>query len=218
MYAEIFLALAKVMNFTFTLERPKDNQYGALLENGTWNGMIGWGGKNACVILLAYMTGMLVRNEADISSADFTITPSRATAVDYLSAITKTHLRLHYYIRCFFSKRIADKFVRLFVRDPRDAANWTAYFRPLTTSAWLVVALFTAFIALAVAFVISVGPSEDEVRKKSCHLYNNNLCFIFSYLHLAFLTPSSWPWEALFCSEDGSRFQAKRAIESYFSS
>jgi len=41
MYAEIFLELANLLNFTFLLQPPKDQQYGTLQDDGTWNGMIG---------------------------------------------------------------------------------------------------------------------------------------------------------------------------------
>ena len=29
------------MNFTFTIERPKDGEWGILQKNGSWTGMVG---------------------------------------------------------------------------------------------------------------------------------------------------------------------------------
>ena len=41
MYADVWEALRETMNFTYTLSPPPDGAWGNLLENGSWNGMIG---------------------------------------------------------------------------------------------------------------------------------------------------------------------------------
>ena len=51
MLAEVFDNLQQIMNFTYSLTKPPDGQWGAIQEdNTTWNGMV----------------GMLTRNEVDI--------------------------------------------------------------------------------------------------------------------------------------------------------
>ena len=40
MYAEVFLALQYILNFTFTVTKPPDGQWGGLQSDGTWTGMI----------------------------------------------------------------------------------------------------------------------------------------------------------------------------------
>ena len=40
MFAEVFFALQGVLNFTFTLTKSPDGQWGALQADGTWTGMV----------------------------------------------------------------------------------------------------------------------------------------------------------------------------------
>ena len=40
MYAEVFFALQYILNFTFTVTKPPDGQWGGLQSDGTWTGMI----------------------------------------------------------------------------------------------------------------------------------------------------------------------------------
>ena len=39
-FAELLNLYAKTMNFTYTLEPPPDNAWGALQDDGSWNGMM----------------------------------------------------------------------------------------------------------------------------------------------------------------------------------
>ena len=39
-YADIFHVLKDILNFTYTLSRSPDGQWGALQRNGTWTGMM----------------------------------------------------------------------------------------------------------------------------------------------------------------------------------
>ena len=40
LYPDVFHNLQKILNFTYTLKTPPDNQWGSLKSNGTWTGMI----------------------------------------------------------------------------------------------------------------------------------------------------------------------------------
>ena len=41
MFVEAFLEIASILNFTYTAINPPDGQYGAINDDGTWNGMVG---------------------------------------------------------------------------------------------------------------------------------------------------------------------------------
>ena len=40
MFGEVFFALQEVLNFTFSLKKPPDGQYGSKKPDGSWTGMI----------------------------------------------------------------------------------------------------------------------------------------------------------------------------------
>ena len=65
--------LAKELNFTLLLTPSNDGQWGALNENGTWNGLI----------------GMLVNEETDIAIAGFAVTEARRKVVTFGRAIAE---------------------------------------------------------------------------------------------------------------------------------
>ncbi|XP_076314970.1 putative glutamate receptor [Tachypleus tridentatus] len=59
--------LSKKFKFSYVTEEPQDGNFGARLQNGSWNGMI----------------GMLERKEADIAVGSLTITRDREDAIDF---------------------------------------------------------------------------------------------------------------------------------------
>ncbi|XP_076373361.1 glutamate receptor ionotropic, delta-2-like isoform X1 [Tachypleus tridentatus] len=64
--ADVLNILAKAANFTYSLKVPKDHQWGMILPNGSWTGMI----------------GMMVQNEADLGLGPFAVNYDRHMAVD----------------------------------------------------------------------------------------------------------------------------------------
>ena len=40
LFPDVFSNLQKILNFTYTVKAPPDNQWGSLKSNGTWTGMI----------------------------------------------------------------------------------------------------------------------------------------------------------------------------------
>ena len=40
MFAEVFFALQEIMNFSYTLQKPPDGNWGALQSDGSWTGMV----------------------------------------------------------------------------------------------------------------------------------------------------------------------------------
>ncbi|XP_059352076.1 glutamate receptor ionotropic, kainate 3-like [Daphnia carinata] len=67
---EIIHALQKIYNFTYEVDQPKDNTYGTVMPNGSWNGMI----------------GMIKEQVIDIGVGPFSVTYSRFKAVDFTVA------------------------------------------------------------------------------------------------------------------------------------
>ncbi|XP_057377911.1 glutamate receptor ionotropic, delta-2-like isoform X2 [Daphnia carinata] len=67
---EILNALMKTYNFSITIKVPKDEAYGGLLPNGTWNGMI----------------AMILNNESDVGIGSFSVTHARHQVVDFTVA------------------------------------------------------------------------------------------------------------------------------------
>ena len=41
MFAEVFDNLQEIMNFTYTLIKPPDGQWGSIQPDGSWSGMVG---------------------------------------------------------------------------------------------------------------------------------------------------------------------------------
>ncbi|KAK4022871.1 hypothetical protein OUZ56_008315 [Daphnia magna] len=64
---EIIHALQKIYNFTYEVDQPKDNTYGTVMPNGSWNGMI----------------RMIKEQVIDIGVGPFSVTYSRSKAVDF---------------------------------------------------------------------------------------------------------------------------------------
>ena len=40
-FAEVFKELARSLNFSFTVTKPSDGEWGSLKDDGTWSGMVG---------------------------------------------------------------------------------------------------------------------------------------------------------------------------------
>ncbi|XP_071530496.1 probable glutamate receptor [Panulirus ornatus] len=76
--ANLLQALAKALNFRYTLVRPADGAWGIPDTSGEWNGMI----------------GMVKRNEADLALGPFGLTYSRSRVVDFSSPILIDYYRI----------------------------------------------------------------------------------------------------------------------------
>lgn len=65
--AKIIRLLSDILDFTFTIDYPKDNHTGRILENGSWTGLI----------------GMVYRKECDLAIDDIGVTEERRKAVSF---------------------------------------------------------------------------------------------------------------------------------------
>ena len=76
---EILHLLKARLNFTFSLVQPKDNKYGGLDANGTWNGFIGY----------------IVRGATDFATMRTTVTKERSQAVSFAGPMDFSIARLY---------------------------------------------------------------------------------------------------------------------------
>ena len=66
-FMELFLQLQGLLNFTSVFIANRDKKFGALLQNGSWNGLV----------------KMLMEDEIDIAVASLTISKSRNNVIDF---------------------------------------------------------------------------------------------------------------------------------------
>ena len=78
MYVDLLNILAFNLNFTYTIKQPKDMSYGQILDNGSWNGII----------------GELHRRNADIGLCDLAVTEQRSRVVDFTVGLNEGGCRL----------------------------------------------------------------------------------------------------------------------------
>lgn len=71
---DLLSAISKVYNFSVAWMVPADGNYGAALENGSFNGL----------------TGLLQRGEADIVAAGFAVTLGRSRAISYSNTVFRS--------------------------------------------------------------------------------------------------------------------------------
>ena len=66
-------SLQEIMNFTYTVIKPPDEQWGSIQPDGTWSGMV----------------NLLANQDVDIATAPFTVTEERSAVMTFASPITK---------------------------------------------------------------------------------------------------------------------------------
>ena len=64
-----------MLNFTFTLTKPPDLQWGALQADGSWTGMV----------------HLLQTQQVDIAATDFTVTRARSDVITFAQPITQIY-------------------------------------------------------------------------------------------------------------------------------
>ena len=67
MYFDVLKTLKSDLNFTYIVKQPKDMSYGTMLDDGTWNGII----------------GQLHKKKADIGCVDLSVTEQRSQVCDF---------------------------------------------------------------------------------------------------------------------------------------
>ena len=93
------------MNFTYTLTKPPDGNYGAIKPDGSWNGMV----------------GLLAKQDIDIAVTDFTVTLERSAVMTFATPLTQIYHAL-------FMKNPAETFNYLAYIEPMNWLSWVGIF------------------------------------------------------------------------------------------
>ena len=103
-----FISLQEMMNFTYSVIKPPDGQYGAIQPDGTWSGMV----------------GLLTTQDIDIAA--FTVTQERSAVMTFASPITQIYHTL-------FIKNPAENFNFMAYIEPLHWFAWVALLVLLVT-------------------------------------------------------------------------------------
>ena len=98
------------MNFTYTLIKPPDGQWGTLQPDGTWSGMV----------------NLLANQDIDIAATLFAVTKERSTVVAFTDTISESYHSL-------FIKNPAETFNLMAYIDPMHWLTWIGLFVLLAT-------------------------------------------------------------------------------------
>ena len=98
------------MNFTYTVIKPPDGQYGTIQSDGTWNGMV----------------KLLANQDIDIATTTFVVTQQRSTVISFASPIFDAYFSL-------FIRNPAESFNIMAYIEPMDWLVWVGMFVFLAT-------------------------------------------------------------------------------------
>ena len=93
------------MNFTYTLIKPPDGNWGAIQADGSWNGMV----------------NLLAKEDIDIATTDFTITHERSAVMTFATPITQIYHAL-------FISNPAETFNYMAYIEPIHLLSWVVIF------------------------------------------------------------------------------------------
>ena len=72
------ISLQEIMNFTYTVIKPPDGEYGAIQPDGTWSGMV----------------KLLANQDIDIATTAFAVSQQRSTVITFASPIFDVYYSL----------------------------------------------------------------------------------------------------------------------------
>ena len=98
------------MNFTYTLIKPHDGQWGTLQPDGTWSGMV----------------NLLANQDIDIAATLFAVTKERSTVISFTDTISESYHSL-------FIKNPAETFNLMAYIEPMHWLTWIGLFVLLAT-------------------------------------------------------------------------------------
>ena len=98
------------MNFTYTLIKPPDGQWGTIQPDGTWSGMV----------------NLLANQDIDIAATLFAVTEERSTVMTFTNTISESYHSL-------FIKNPAETFNLMAYIEPMNSLTWIGLFVLLAT-------------------------------------------------------------------------------------
>ena len=84
---------------------------------------------------------MLEKGELDFALAEFTVTQTRSTAVDFLPSIS-------------------EGYQQIFLKNPADALNFHAYLDPYTLNCWVGILIFVVVVLPILSALVFLGNSK----------------------------------------------------------
>ena len=105
------ISLQEIMNFTYTVIKPPDGQYGGIQPDGTWSGMV----------------GLLVNHDIDIATTRFSVTHQRSTVITFADAI-------QFEFSSLFIKNPSENYNILAYIEPLHWLVWVGIFVLLATA------------------------------------------------------------------------------------
>ncbi|CAL1537976.1 unnamed protein product [Lymnaea stagnalis] len=126
-------AVAEKVGFDFVIQFVKDGSYGSVLSNGTWDGIV----------------GELIRHEADMAIAPFTITADRSRVIDF----TKPFMSLG---------------ISIMIKRPQPAGkHFFSFMEPLSSEIWMCIVF--AYIGVSVVLFLVSRFSPNEWHLSEAH-------------------------------------------------
>ena len=98
------------MNFTYTVIKPPDGQYGGIQPDGTWSGMV----------------GLLANHDIDIATTRCSVTHQRSTVITFADAI-------QFEFSSLFIKNPSENYNILAYIEPMHWLVWVGIFVLLAT-------------------------------------------------------------------------------------
>uniref|UniRef100_A0A2C9KDL9 Glutamate receptor n=2 Tax=Biomphalaria TaxID=6525 RepID=A0A2C9KDL9_BIOGL len=119
-------AVAQKVGFDYIIQFVKDGSYGASFPNGTWDGIV----------------GELVRHEADMAIAPFTITADRSRVIDF----TKPFMSLG---------------ISIMIKRPQPAGkHFFSFMEPLSSEIWMCIIFAYIGVSVVLFLVSRFSPNE----------------------------------------------------------
>ena len=93
------------MNFSYSLIKPPDGNWGSIQPDGSWNGMV----------------NLLAQQDIDIATTDFTVTHERSAVMTFATPIKQIYHSL-------FIKNPAETFNYMAYIEPMHGLSWVGIF------------------------------------------------------------------------------------------
>ncbi|BFZ14513.1 hypothetical protein BsWGS_17551 [Bradybaena similaris] len=132
-------AVAKEVKFDYVFMFVKDGSYGTLLDNTTWDGIV----------------GELIRHEADMAIAPFTITAQRSRVIDF----TKPFMSLG---------------ISIMIKRPQPIGkHFFSFMEPLSSEIWMCIVFAYIGVSVVLFLVSRFSPNEWHLSESEQAIAND---------------------------------------------
>ena len=115
------------MNFTYDLTKPPDGQWGAIQPDNSWTGMVGMLQNEDIDIGKQILSQINKKIHSILAATDFTVTMERSAVMTFANPITQIYHSL-------------------FIKNPTETYNYTAYTEPMHWLSWVILLVFIAVV------------------------------------------------------------------------